>query len=181
MTNTQETIIREIAQLGAPVLRLQAEAVADIQSLETRQLIAAMQATLATTAGVGLAAPQIGVSRRVIIVASKPTARYPKAPLMEPTIMLNPAFKPLSDVQEKDWEGCLSVPGIRALVPRFREIMIDYTDERGDSVETRLDGFVARVFQHEFDHLEGKVYLDRVEDNTDIVAESEYFKIINSA
>ena len=181
MTSTQETSVQEIAQLGAPVLRLQAEAVSDIQSAETRQLIAAMQATLATTAGVGLAAPQIGVSRRVIIVASKPNARYPKAPLMEPTIMLNPAFKPLSDAKEKDWEGCLSVPGIRALVPRFREIMIHYADEQGNSVETRLEGFVARVFQHEFDHLEGKVYLDRVEDNADIVAESEYFKILNGA
>ncbi len=181
MTNTQETGIREIAQLGAPVLRLQAQPVSDIASAETRQLITAMQATLATTAGVGLAAPQIGVSQRVIIVASKPTARYPKAPLMEPTIMLNPAFKPLSDTKEKDWEGCLSVPGIRALVPRFREIMIHYSDEQGNSVETRLEGFVARVFQHEFDHLEGMVYLDRVEDNADIVAESEYFKILNSA
>lgn len=181
MTSTQESSVQEIAQLGAPVLRLQAHPVSDIKSTETRQLIAAMQATLATTAGVGLAAPQIGVSRRVIIVASKPTTRYPKAPLMEPTIMLNPAFKPLSDAKEKDWEGCLSVPGIRALVPRFREIMIHYADEQGNSVETRLEGFVARVFQHEFDHLEGKVYLDRVEDNADIVAESEYFKILNGA
>lgn len=169
--------VREIAQLGAKVLRLQAEAVEDVHSTETRQLIAALEDTLATTAGVGLAAPQIGVSKRVIIVASKPTSRYPKAPLMEATVMINPAFTPLSDAKIKDWEGCLSVPGIRALVPRFREIRIHYIDQQGKTIESTLEGFVARVFQHEFDHLEGKVYLDRVEDNSDIVAETEYFKI----
>jgi len=91
--------------------------------------------------------------------------------------MINPVFHALSDSKEKDWEGCLSIPGIRALVPRYQEILINYTNQQGGSVETRLEGFVARIFQHEFDHLEGKVYLDRVEDNRDIFAESEYFKI----
>jgi peptide deformylase len=114
---------------------------------------------------------------RIIIIASRPTTRYPSAPLMEPTVMINPAFKALSDAREKGWEGCLSIPGIRALVPRYKEILINYTTQQGTLVEARLEGFVARVFQHEFDHLDGKVYLDRVEDNRDIFAESEYFKI----
>jgi len=175
--NKPEPAVRDIAQLGAKVLRQQAQMVSDVDSPETRQLIADMQATLATTAGVGLAAPQIGVSKRVIIVASRPTARYPKAPQMDATIMINPGFKALSDIKIKDWEGCLSIPGIRALVPRFQEIMIHYIDQQGNAVESRLEGFVARVFQHEFDHLEGKVYLDSIEDTRDIVAESEYFKI----
>jgi peptide deformylase len=169
--------ISEIAQLGAKVLRLQAQVVTDMQSTEIQQIIETLQDTLATTQGVGIAAPQISVSMRIIIIASRPTPRYPSAPLMEPTVMINPAFKTLSDAREKDWEGCLSIPGIRALVPRYKEILIDYTNQQGVLVETRLEGFVARVFQHEFDHLEGKVYLDRVEDNRDIFAESEYFKI----
>ncbi len=169
--------ISEIAQLGAKVLRLQADVVTDIQSLEIQQLIKTLQDTLASTQGVGIAAPQISESKQVIIIASRPTLRYPNAPLIEPTVMINPSFQTLSDTQEKDWEGCLSIPGIRALVPRYKEILITYNNEQGDLVEARLEGFVARVFQHEFDHLEGKVYLDRVENNRDIFAESEYFKI----
>jgi peptide deformylase len=98
---------------------------------------------------------------------------------MEPTVMINPVFHTLSDIKEKDWEACLSIPGIRALVPRYKEILINYTNQQGDLVEAKLEGFVARIFQHEFDHLEGKVYLDRVEDNRDIFAESEYFRNLN--
>ena len=169
--------ISEIAQLGAPVLRLQAQVVTEPQSAEIQQIIETLQDTLATTQGVGIAAPQISISKRIIIIASRPTQRYPSAPLMEPTVMINPTFQTLSDTREKDWEGCLSVPGIRALVPRYTEILTNYTNQKGDLVEARLEGFVARVFQHEFDHLEGKVYLDRIEDNRDIFAESEYFKI----
>ena len=169
--------ISEIAQLGAKVLRLKAEAVDNVHSTEIQQIIEAMQDTLATTQGVGIAAPQISVSKQIIIIASRPTPRYPSAPLMEPTVMINPVFHALSDSKDKDWEGCLSIPGIRALVPRYQEILINYTNQQGGFVETKLEGFVARVFQHEFDHLEGKVYLDRVEDNRDIFAESEYFKI----
>lgn len=172
--------MREIAQLGAEVLRQKAEAVADVHVAEIRQIIADMQATLAGTQGVGIAAPQISESKRIMIVASRPTPRYPHAPQMAPTVMINPEFEPLSDHKEKDWEGCLSIPGIRALVPRYREIMIRYTDQQGEWLELRLDGFVARIFQHEYDHLEGRVYLDSVEDNRDIVSESEYLKLMEN-
>ncbi|MFA5921304.1 MAG: peptide deformylase [Methylococcaceae bacterium] len=171
------TNISEIAQLGAKVLRLQAQAVTDSRSAEIQRIIETMQDTLSTTQGVGIAAPQISISKRIIIIASRPTPRYPSAPLMEPTVMINPAFQTLSDTREKDWEGCLSIPGIRALVPRYIEILINYTNQQGILVEARLEGFVARIFQHEFDHLKGKVYLDRVEDNRDIFAESEYLKM----
>ena len=109
--------ISEIAQLGAKVLRLKAAAVTDSQSTEIRQLIKTLQDTLASTQGVGIAAPQISESKQVIIIASRPSPRYPNVPLMEPTVMINPAFQALSDTTEKDWEGCLSIPGIRALVP----------------------------------------------------------------
>ena len=171
------TNISEIAQLGAKVLRLQAQVVTNMQGAEIQRIIEAMQDTLATTQGVGIAAPQISVSKRIIIIASRPTPRYPSAPLMEPTVMINPSFQTLSETKEKDWEGCLSIPGIRALVPRYTEILINYTNQQDVLVETMLEGFVARVFQHEFDHLEGKVYLDRIENNRDIFTESEFFKI----
>jgi peptide deformylase len=167
----------EIAQLGTAVLRQKAAVVQDVHSNDVQQLIKDMQSTLSSTEGVGLAAPQIGVSKRVIIVASRPSKRYPAAPLMQATVMINPCFQPLSDSKVKDWEGCLSIPGVRALVPRYQTIHIDYTDTQGVAIAQKLDGFVARVFQHEFDHLEGLVYLDQVENNADIIAESEYFKL----
>jgi peptide deformylase len=173
--------ICEIAQLGATVLRLRAQVITDIHCAETQRIIETMLDALATTQGVGIAAPQISISKRIIIIASRPSPRYPSAPLMEPTVMINPAFEALPDTMEKDWEGCLSIPGIRALVPRYKKILINYTNQQGIAVEARLEGFVARIFQHEFDHLEGKVYLDRVEDNRDIFAESEYFKISSAS
>jgi peptide deformylase len=172
------TEIREIAQLGAKVLRLQARLVTDVHSLETRQIIAAMHATLANTQGVGIAAPQISESTQIMIVASRPTERYPDAPFMPPTVMINPRFQALTEEKEKGWEGCLSVPSIRALVPRYTAIKIDYLNEQGDEQTAELEGFVARVFQHEFDHLQGKVFLDSVETNQDIFAESEYLKLV---
>lgn len=171
--------IAPIAQLGAAVLRLQATAVDDVHSPDIKALIDTLHATLASSQGVGLAAPQISVSKRIIIVASRPTARYPLAPLMSPTVMINPSFQPLSDEQDSDWEGCLSIPSIRALVPRYRDIMIHYTNEQGVAVDATLSGFVARIFQHEIDHLDGKVYLDSVVDNRDIIAESEFFQRLN--
>lgn len=172
--------IREIAQLGDPVLRLQAQPVNDVHDLDIQQLIATMQDTLSNTQGVGIAAPQIGESKQIIIVASRPTSRYPSAPLMDPTVMINPAFKSIEEKMEKDWEGCLSIPGIRALVPRYAAIVVSYTDQVGYTRQIQLDGFVSRIFQHEFDHLIGKTYLDRVEDNRDIYSEREFLKVIEN-
>jgi peptide deformylase len=169
----------EIAQLGAKVLRQHADYVEEANSPTIQQIVTEMRVALAATLGVGLAAPQINQLKRIIIVASRPSKRYPNAPLMEPTIMINPTFQALSDGKEKDWEGCLSIPGIRALVPRYKAINVQYLDEQGNPVKQRLEGFVARVFQHEADHLDGKVYLDRVESSLDIISESEYFKLFN--
>ena len=170
----------EIAQLGAKVLRQHAELVDQVDSPDIRQIINAMQTALAATEGVGLAAPQISQLKRIIIVASRPSSRYPNAPLMSPTIMINPVFEALSNEKEKDWEGCLSIPGIRGLVPRYKAIQVQYNNEQGCAIEQKLEGFVARVFQHEADHLDGKVYLDRVESSADIISESEYFKLFQS-
>ncbi|SJM92723.1 peptide deformylase [Crenothrix polyspora] len=168
----------EIAQLGAVVLRQLATHVPDVHHASVQQLIKDMHTVLSSSEGVGLAAPQIGVSQQLVIIASRPTKRYPLAPTMSPTVMINPSFQTLSDNTAKDWEGCLSIPGIRALVPRYTDIMIHYTNQYGVNIILHAQDFVARVFQHEYDHLNGMVYLDRVESTADIMAESEYFKLL---
>jgi len=170
--------IREIAQLGMDALRYKAKKVQDMHSTEIQQLISDLLTTLADTNGVGIAAPQISESWRIIVVASRPSERYPYAPEMEPTLMINPSFKPLTKDKEKDWEGCLSIPGIRAKVPRFAQIKVNYTNEAGESIDDILLGFVARVFQHEYDHLDGLVYLDRVENNRDIISEQVFTQLV---
>jgi len=170
--------VQEIAQLGAEVLRLRAQEVQDINAPEMQEIIGDLFISLASTNGVGLAAPQISTSWRMMIIASRPSERYPYAPEMEPTLMINPSFEVLSEVQEKDWEGCLSIPGIRAKVPRYTQIKVSYINALGDAVAQDLEGFVARVFQHEYDHLDGLVYLDRVESNKDIISESEFLKLM---
>lgn len=167
-----------IAQLGDNVLREQAQSVDDFTCPKFQELIASMQYMMLEANGVGIAAPQLGVSRQIIIIASRPTARYPDAPEMPAIVMINPRFEVLDFCMYKDWEGCLSVPGIRALVPRYRAIKVYYQNQQGEFLNMLLEDFPARVFQHEFDHLQGLVYLDRVENNRDIISESEFFKRI---
>ncbi len=168
----------EIAQLGHAVLRQQAKKVDNINAPDIVKMIDDMLYTLSETNGVGLAAPQVFLSFCIVIIASRASARYPLAPEMEPVVMLNPSFENLSDIVKKDWEGCLSIPGIRALVPRYSKIKISYSDRQGNHQELIADDFIARIFQHEYDHLNGLVYLDRVEDNRDIISESEFQKMM---
>lgn len=166
------------AQLGNPVLRLQAKYVDDINSAAILHVIKLMRAELLHSNGVGLAAPQLFESVRIIIIASRPSKRYPLAPTMEPIVMINPSYEIVSKSMKKDWEGCLSIPGIRALVPRYEKIEMSYVDEQGSPQILSAEGFIARIFQHEYDHLNGLVYLDRVESNKDIIAESEFQKMM---
>lgn len=168
---------REIVQLGSDALRQVAKFVDDIHSSEIQQVIKDLLCTLEGTSGVGIAAPQIAEDWRIILLASKPTARYPDAPSMPVTVMINPEFSIVDKTQEKDWEGCLSIPSIRAKVPRYNQIKITYTNLEGSEESADLNGFIARVFQHEYDHLQGLVYLDRVETNRDIFSEAEYLKL----
>ena len=176
MKNSQK--IAEFAQLGDSVLRLQAQYVDDVNSTGIIQIINKMSAALSNSNGVGLAAPQISESVRIVIVASKPSKRYPLAPVMDPVVMINPDYDVISQDKKKDWEGCLSIPGIRALVPRYEKIRISYFDQQGTQQELLAEEFVARIFQHEYDHLNGLVYLDRVEDNKDIISETEFQKLM---
>jgi peptide deformylase len=167
-----------IIQLGNPILRQKAAEVEDIQDETVQKLIDDLMTTVAESNGVGIAAPQIAQSYRVMIVASRPNPRYPHAPHMEPTAMINPHIIAHSSTVIKDWEGCLSIPGIRGLVPRYEAIEVEYTDRNGKIQRQLLTNFVARIFQHEYDHFDGIVFLDRLESNLDIVTDHEYQKLI---
>ncbi|MBD3883127.1 peptide deformylase [Phormidium tenue FACHB-886] len=165
-----------ISQLGDPVLRQIAQPIYNVQEDWVQDLIDRLMETLVQSNGVGIAAPQVSASYRLLIVASRPNPRYPNAPEMEPTVMVNPRLVTHSSEVVKDWEGCLSVPGIRGLVPRYRTIEIEYTTREGELQRQKLTDFVARIFQHEFDHLNGMVFLDRLENVQDIITDQEYLK-----
>lgn len=169
-----------ISQLGNPVLRQQAQPIENVRDKRIQKLIDDLIATVAPANGVGIAAPQVAESYRLFIVASRPTLRYPKAPKMQPTAMINPRILAHSSEIVKDWEGCLSVPGVRGLVPRYRAIEVEYTDRNGKLQRKHLTDFVARIFQHEYDHLDGKVFLDRVESPEEIITEDEYQQIVGN-
>ncbi|MDJ0697796.1 peptide deformylase [Mastigocoleus sp. MO_188.B34] len=176
-----------VIELGNPILRQRAEPVKNIKDESIQKLIDELMVTVIQADGVGIAAPQVARSHRLFIMASRPNPRYPKAPYMEPTAIINPKIIGHSSETAKDWEGCLSVPGIRGLVPRYQTIEVEYCDiPKGDARSDRngklqkleLTDFVARIFQHEFDHLEGKVFLDRVESTLDLITEAEYQKLM---
>lgn len=166
--------VRSIAQLGNPVLRTPAGAVDLPASEEVRALIDDMLATMAEANGVGIAAPQVYRGEAIFIVASRPNPRYPDAPLMPPEVVINPEIVERSDDRVKAWEGCLSIPGLRGLVSRHRRIRVRYQTTEGQVVEREFVDFVARVFQHEDDHLRGIVFLDRLESTRDVITEKEY-------
>ena len=172
--------ILEIIQLGDPLLRAKAEVVENIQDWRIQKLIDDLITTVKQANGVGIAAPQVAASDRLFIIASRPNPRYPNAPEMEPTPMINPKILAKSTETIDGWEGCLSIPGIRGLVPRSQAIEVEYTDRNGKLQKQELTDFVARIFQHEYDHLDGIVFLDRLKSTGDIVTEHEYQKRIVS-
>jgi peptide deformylase len=159
--------IREILKMGdARLLRL-AQAITVFDTDELHLLISDMFETMHAADGAGLAAPQIGVDLQLVIFGTNQfNPRYPDAPLVPRTVLLNPVITPLSPDEESDWEGCLSVPGLRGVVPRFSQIRYTGFDQYGDPIERVVDGFHARVVQHECDHLIGKLYPMRIRDFT---------------
>ena len=166
--------LRPIAHLGHPVLRTLAEPV-ELPAIEPiRTLAEEMLATLLNANGVGIAAPQVFESMSLFIVASRPNARYPDALLMEPTVMVNPRIIERSPDLVAGWEGCLSIPGLRGLVPRSRWINVQYQTLDGATINEEYSDFIARVIQHEDDHLHGLVFLDRLASAGDVVTEREY-------
>ncbi|WP_218080144.1 peptide deformylase [Anthocerotibacter panamensis] len=149
-----------IYTLGEPVLQQQADPVENIHAPSVQNLIDELIATLREANGVGIAAPQVGVSLQVLILASRPNLRYPHAPTMEPIAIINPRILDQAPATVWDWEGCLSVPDCRGLVLRSEWITVAYTNRAGSIEVATFRDFVARIFQHEYDHLTGKVFLD---------------------
>lgn len=170
----------QIITLGHPVLRQTARPVDNVQSPKIQQLIDHLIRLTQERNGVGIAAPQVGQPIQLMIVASHPTPRYPNAPMMPPVALINPQIISYSDTLETDWEGCLSVPGWRGRVPRHRSVKVAYYDCQGDQQTIALTGFIARIFQHEYDHFQGILFIDRVETPEAIVTEAVYQQILTS-
>ena len=159
-------MIREILRMGDPRLLRVAPPVPDamIGSTELQTLIADMFDTMHDAGGVGLAAPQIGVDLQLVIFGFDRAERYPDAPPVPRTILLNPLVTPLSQDMDEGWEGCLSVPGMRGVVSRYSMIRYQGVDPEGTPIDRRAEGFHARVVQHECDHLIGRLYPSRITD-----------------
>ncbi len=170
----------EIAQVGNPILRQKSQEVKDINNPEIQSLIDTLIRTAQEANGVGIAAPQISQSYRIFIVASRPNVRYPYAPLMEPTAMVNPKIIAHSEEIIKDWEGCLSVCGKRGLVPRSKQIEVEYYTREGVFKKEVFTDFVARIIQHELDHLDGILFTDRITNQEDLYPEEEFKQLMEN-
>lgn len=157
--------IHAILKMGDPRLLRQAQPVAAYNTPELHRLIADMEETMAAANGAGLAAPQIGVDLQLVIFGTgAPNPRYPEAPVVPRTVLINPVITPLGIEEEEGWEGCLSVPGLRGVVPRWKRIRYQGLAPDGSRVDREAEGFHARVVQHECDHLSGVLYPMRVRD-----------------
>jgi len=156
--------VREILRMGDPRLLRVAQVVTEFGTSELQALAQDLHDTMVAAQGAGLAAPQIGVDQQVVLFGFQRNARYPEAPPVPPTLLINPEIMPLSEAEEEGWEGCLSVPGLRGVVPRWSRIRYRGRDLEGAWIEREADGFHARVVQHECDHLFGILYPMRVRD-----------------
>lgn len=156
--------VREILKMGDPRLLRVAQSVRDFGSAALKTLIDDMFETMRAVNGAGLAAPQVGVDLALVIFGFSSNQRYPDAPPVPETVLINPQIEPIGTAEEEGWEGCLSVPGMRGVVPRFARIRYVGRDVDGNRIEREADGFHARVVQHECDHLIGKLYPMRIRD-----------------
>lgn len=159
--------ILKVARLGHPVLRKVTKEVTrrELQSPSLQKFIDDMIETMKEYDGVGLAADQVHEPKQIAVLEVADNPRYPNKPDVPLTVLVNPKITPLSDVmEEEDWEGCLSIPDLRGKVPRYTRIRVQAWDREGHDLDYTADGFHARVIQHEFDHLNGQVYLDRMRD-----------------
>ena len=156
--------VREILKMGDARLLRVARPVTAFDTRELHELVADLFETMQVSNGAGLAAPQIGVDLAMVVFGFTHTPRYPDADAVPPTVLINPQITPLGDAEDEAWEGCLSVPGLRGMVPRFSRIRYEGFDALGRRIEREASGFHARLVQHECDHLIGKLYPMRVRD-----------------
>lgn len=155
--------VRRVLKMGEPLLKQVAAPVARFDA-ELASLVADMNDTMRSLSGAGIAAPQIGVGLRVVIFELKDNPRYPQLTPVPYTVLVNPRLTVLDELQEEGWEGCLSVPGMRGLVPRYRQLRYQGFDAAGSPIDRTVEGFHARVVQHEVDHLDGILFPQRVRD-----------------
>jgi peptide deformylase len=167
--------VRPVLRMGHPVLRQVAAPVTGFGTPELRELLCDMDDTMRALNGAGLAAPQIGVSLRVVIFEVSRNPRYPHVEEVPYTVLVNPVLEPIGEELEDGWEGCLSVPGLRGVVPRFRNLRYRGFDPEGRPIDRTVEGFHARVVQHEVDHLDGVLYPMRIRDLTRFGYEAELF------
>jgi len=167
--------VRPVLRMGDARLLRRAEPVSGFGSEELRALLADMRDTMQALNGAGLAAPQIGVNLRVVIFGVQKNPRYPDAEEVPETVLINPAIMVRDEIIEDAWEGCLSLPGLRGLVPRFQNIRYQGYDEQGALIDRTVSGFHARVVQHECDHLDGILYPMRIRDITKFGYTEELF------
>jgi peptide deformylase len=158
--------VKPVLKMGHPLLRLVAPPVATFDAAQINALLIDMEDTMRALNGAGIAAPQIGVSLRVVIFEMQENPRYPHVAPIPFTVLINPVLEPLGTEMEEGWEGCLSVPGLRGVVPRYRRLHYSGLDRHGQFFERTVEGFHARVVQHEVDHLDGVLFPQRVEDMT---------------
>jgi peptide deformylase len=156
--------VRRVLKMGDPLLYEKAAPVEQLDTPQLEELIGDMFDTMAALNGAGLAAPQIGVSQRVVIFGFETNPRYPEAESVPTTVLINPTIEPLGDETNEDWEGCLSVPGLRGRVERYSKIRYRGYDQSGSVIDRTVTGFHARVVQHESDHLDGILYPMRLRD-----------------
>jgi peptide deformylase len=158
--------IREVLKMGDPRLLTVADPVLEFGTPALESLLIDMRETMRNLNGAGLAAPQIGVGLRVVVFGFEANPRYPEAEPVPYTVLINPKLTPLDDIVEDGWEGCLSVPGMRGLVPRYRNLRYTGLDPAGNPIDRTVSDFHARVVQHEVDHLDGILYPRRIRDLT---------------
>lgn len=175
--------IRKVIRMGHPTLRKIAQKVelSELKTPEFKQLLVDMYETMKHEGGIGIAAPQIDVSKQVTLIElPEDNARYGKlegTPLM---VIINPVLKDLTTEHQGFWEGCLSVPGLRGFVERPKKVQIDYLNEHGEPKQIIAEDFLATVFQHELDHLFGKLYVDRITDTTKLTYNEEFSQFVNA-
>ena len=160
--NIKQAMTEDILQIGNPILRKTAKQVENISQSEIQTLIDNLMETMLEANGVGIAAPQIGSPLAIVIIASRPNIRYPDAPQIEPIVMINPHILSHSEEIVLGEEGCLSVKETRGNVERYQSVTVQYFDRQGQSHTKTYQGFVARIIQHELDHLDGVLFVDRV-------------------
>ncbi len=170
--------ILKVARLGHPVLRQQAQPLSpeDIRARATQELIDDMIETMREYDGAGLAANQVHTLKQIAVIEVQANPRYPEAPEIPLTVVINPVVTPLTDEMEEGWEGCLSVPDMRGMVPRYTAVRLEYHDREGQLQSVVAKDFFARVIQHETDHLDGHVYLDRMPDLATLTHIAEWQK-----